>query len=198
MLKNLQLPSLKLKLARESGCCLKLFSNLSLSLSGRTVLTFERRRLVGGLGAGDALAIVCVCICLCRDSGVASGAMSDMDSGSGGRERWQKPEYFLDRPEEVYEPPSALQRVAHVDSFEKYSALYEQSLADPEAFWAPIARQLHFETPWTPGRFCQYNFDLNKGPIFIKWMDGATTNVAYNCLDRHVNNGLGDKIAFFW
>ena len=46
--------------------------------------------------------------------------------------------------------------------------------------------------------FLDYNFDLSKGPIFTKWMKGARTNICYNALDRHVHNGLGDRIAYYW
>ena len=45
---------------------------------------------------------------------------------------------------------------------------------------------------------CRFNFDLDKGPISIEWFSGAETNIAYNCLDRHVEAGKGDKIAMYW
>ena len=45
---------------------------------------------------------------------------------------------------------------------------------------------------------CRYNFDMNKGPISIEWYKGAQTNISYNCLDRHVKAGKGDKIAMYW
>ena len=44
----------------------------------------------------------------------------------------------------------------------------------------------------------KYNFDLRKGPIKIEWMKGAKTNMSYNCLDRNVENGHGEKVAFHW
>ena len=44
----------------------------------------------------------------------------------------------------------------------------------------------------------RYNFDLRKGPIKIEWMVGSKTNICYNALDRNVEAGLGDKIAFHW
>ena len=44
----------------------------------------------------------------------------------------------------------------------------------------------------------QYNFDLSKGPIKIEWMMGAETNICYNALDKQVDNGHGDKVAFYW
>lgn len=40
----------------------------------------------------------------------------------------------------------------------------------------------------------RYNFDTTKGPVFIKWFEGAQTNITYNCLDRHVEAGHGDKV----
>uniref|UniRef100_A0A8C5D2C4 Acetyl-coenzyme A synthetase n=1 Tax=Gouania willdenowi TaxID=441366 RepID=A0A8C5D2C4_GOUWI len=53
--------------------------------------------------------------------------------------------------------------------------------------------------PGHSGRFLDYNFDVTKGRIFIKCMEGATTNICYNLLDRNVHDRkLGDKVAFFW
>lgn len=45
---------------------------------------------------------------------------------------------------------------------------------------------------------CSYNFDRSKGPIFVKWFEGATTNMCCNCLDRHVEAGHGNRVAFYW
>lgn len=42
-----------------------------------------------------------------------------------------------------------------------------------------------------------YNFDRREGPIFIKWFEGCSTNLAYNCLDRHVAGGRGDRVAIY-
>ena len=39
---------------------------------------------------------------------------------------------------------------------------------------------------------------MDKGPVSIEWFSGAETNIAYNCLDRHVEAGKGDKIAMYW
>ncbi len=43
-----------------------------------------------------------------------------------------------------------------------------------------------------------YNFDVRNGPIKIEWFVGAKTNVCYNAVDRHVENGKGDQVAFYW
>src|SRR6478752_2817819 len=39
---------------------------------------------------------------------------------------------------------------------------------------------------------------IDKNPPFYKWFEGGTTNASYNCLDRHVEAGLGDRVAFKW
>ena len=98
---------------------------------------------------------------------------------------------------EVYPPPSKLQNETHVKNMEQYKTMYKRSVEDPEGFWGDIAKNFHFESPPT-GKFLEYNFDVRKGPIYIKWMQGAKTNICYNALDRHVKNGSGDKVAFFW
>ena len=102
-----------------------------------------------------------------------------------------------DQAHVTYDPPVSLADCAHVKSFADYQSLYNQSVNEPEAFWGGIAEQFHWESP-PEGAFVNYNFDVRKGPIFIKWMEGAKTNICYNMLDRHIKNGLGNKIAFYW
>uniref|UniRef100_A0A8C1VP38 Acetyl-coenzyme A synthetase n=1 Tax=Cyprinus carpio TaxID=7962 RepID=A0A8C1VP38_CYPCA len=49
------------------------------------------------------------------------------------------------------------------------------------------------------GKFLDYNFDVTKGEVFVKCMEGATTNICHNVLDRNVHERkLGDKVAFYW
>lgn len=43
-----------------------------------------------------------------------------------------------------------------------------------------------------------FNFDSRKGPVNVQWFIGAETNLAYNCLDRNVEAGHGDRVAFYW
>lgn len=86
---------------------------------------------------------------------------------------------------------------AHITSLERYKELYEQSIADPEAFWGKIATDnFYWKKKWS-GKFTESNFDLNKGPIFIEFMKGAKTNICYNALDR-VAQSNPDKVAFYW
>src|SRR5215213_1148648 len=70
-------------------------------------------------------------------------------------------------------------------------AVYEQAEADPEGFWAEQAEALHWFQKW------DQVLDWSNPP-FAKWFVGGKLNVAYNCLDRHVENGLGDRVAFHW
>uniref|UniRef100_A0A672IYS1 Acetyl-coenzyme A synthetase n=1 Tax=Salarias fasciatus TaxID=181472 RepID=A0A672IYS1_SALFA len=100
--------------------------------------------------------------------------------------------------DKMYYPPEDLQRDAHVPDFNSYLALYRKSLDNPEAFWKDIADEFFWKKPAT-GPMLQYNFDVTKGSIYVKCMEGAKTNMCYNVLDRHVREGnLGDKVAYYW
>jgi acetyl-CoA synthetase len=81
---------------------------------------------------------------------------------------------------------------AHVNSLETYHAQYAESIQDPEAFWATIAERLTWYQKWHTVR--DYDF-VNAE---IKWFDGGTLNVCYNCLDRHIEAGHGDATAIIW
>jgi acetyl-CoA synthetase len=69
--------------------------------------------------------------------------------------------------------------------------MYARADADREAFWAEQADALHWERRW------DQVLDWSNAP-FAKWFVGGTLNVAYNCVDRHVAAGLGDRVAFHW
>ena len=69
--------------------------------------------------------------------------------------------------------------------------VYERAAADPQAWWVEQAERLHWFSPWQ-----QVLDDSN--PPFYKWFDGGTLNVSYNCLDRHVEQGNGERVAFHW
>uniref|UniRef100_A0A3Q2STU2 Acetyl-coenzyme A synthetase n=1 Tax=Fundulus heteroclitus TaxID=8078 RepID=A0A3Q2STU2_FUNHE len=98
----------------------------------------------------------------------------------------------------MYHPPPDLQRDAHVPDFSSYLTMYKRSLENPEAFWKEVADEFFWKKPAT-GPMLQYNFDVTKGNVFVKCMEGAKTNMCYNVLDRHVREGnLGDKVAYYW
>jgi acetyl-CoA synthetase len=71
------------------------------------------------------------------------------------------------------------------------SELYEAASADRDAFWAEQADRLEWDTKWSQV------LDWSDAP-FAKWFVGGKLNVAYNCVDRHVESGHGDQVAIHW
>ncbi|WP_298040732.1 acetate--CoA ligase [uncultured Microbacterium sp.] len=69
--------------------------------------------------------------------------------------------------------------------------LYERAASDREGFWAEQARELHWHKPFTEVLGWST-------PPFATWFDDGELNVAYNCLDRHVEAGNGDRVALLW
>lgn len=106
------------------------------------------------------------------------------------------PKFGLPVEEEVFEPPAPLLAGAHVSGLSSYWDMYRDSLANSETFWKRIAADLYFENSSDAG--LEWNFDIRKGNIFIRFMHGARTNVSYNCLERNIARGFGSKIAFYW
>ncbi|XP_072097969.1 acetyl-coenzyme A synthetase, cytoplasmic isoform X2 [Mobula birostris] len=99
---------------------------------------------------------------------------------------------------DIYYGAAEITKGAHVPNFQKYKELYLHSIQNPEEFWGKIAKEFYWKTPQT-GSFLDYNFDHTKGKVYVKLMEGATTNICYNLLDRNVyDKKLGDKIAFYW
>src|ERR1700722_6907092 len=97
---------------------------------------------------------------------------------------------------------SELGRMLEVERFESPSefrehallsdpAVYEQAASDPQAWWAEQASELDWFTPWD-----QVLDDSN--PPFYKWFVGGKINASYNCLDRHVEAGRGERVALHW
>ncbi|EID54711.1 acetate--CoA ligase [Saccharomonospora xinjiangensis] len=68
---------------------------------------------------------------------------------------------------------------------------YTDADADREAFWGKQAERLHWDTKWSKV------LDWSGAP-FAKWFVGGKLNVAYNCVDRHVEDGHGDQVAIHW
>eukprot|EP00793_Prasinoderma_coloniale_P003651 PRCOL_00003027-RA len=94
--------------------------------------------------------------------------------------------------------PEGFAETALVGSKEEYEAMWRESIDDPDAFWGRIADEFYWHKK--PASVCcpDNNMDVTKGPIDIKWFEGGETNLCYNAVDRHVEAGNGDKVAFFW
>ena len=90
-----------------------------------------------------------------------------------------------------FSPIPAFAEQAHIGSMDAYRALYKKSIQEPEAFWAEAAEDLHWFKKWDTV------LDASEAP-FYKWFDGSRTNLSYNCLDRHIDEGRGNKIAIHW
>ncbi|TLY45394.1 MAG: acetyl-coenzyme A synthetase, partial [Nitrospirae bacterium] len=71
-----------------------------------------------------------------------------------------------------------------------YESEYRRSIADPEAFWDKVARELDWFTPWQ--RVLDWKYP------WAKWFVGASCNISYNCLDRHVKTWRRNKVAVIW
>ena len=84
-------------------------------------------------------------------------------------------------------PPSA----AFAAQANATGQLYEDAQADPKRFWSDQAARLDWQTPFTE------IVDWTDAP-FAKWFVGGRLNVAYNCVDRHVESGHGDQVALIF
>lgn len=85
-----------------------------------------------------------------------------------------------------------------VKNKEEYMQMYRMSVEDPTTFWRDLAvKDFYWEV--SPNEdHVTWNFDLDVGPIQSQWFVGGKTNVCYNALDRHVQSGHGDQIAFLF
>ena len=90
----------------------------------------------------------------------------------------------------VFYPSEEFHRNAHIKSMKEYSKIYKKSIENPEAFWAEKAKQLEWSKKWD----IVFRNDMG----FFKWFEGGYLNVSYNCLDRIVKSGKGEKLAYIW
>lgn len=99
----------------------------------------------------------------------------------------------------VYYPSERYKQQSHISSLEEYKKLYKLSIEQPEKFWCDIAtKNFYWHTKPSEKSFLNYNFDPTKGQIYVEWMKGARTNICYNAVDRIIEQGQGDKVAYIW
>ena len=92
----------------------------------------------------------------------------------------------------VYEPSAELVRNAAVSGMDAYKALCAEAERDYEGYWARLAREhVTWQTPFTR------TLNEDNRPFF-KWFEDGKLNVSYNCLDRNIQAGLGDKTAIIF
>ncbi|KAK4747707.1 hypothetical protein SAY87_014293 [Trapa incisa] len=106
-------------------------------------------------------------------------------------------EALASEEDELVFPSVEFSRQALVPSPRKYLEMYKRSIEDPARFWSDIASELYWKEKWDKEVYCE-NLDVREGTVKIEWFKGGITNICYNCLDRNVESGLGDKISFLW
>lgn len=92
----------------------------------------------------------------------------------------------------IYPVSEELAASAHINN-EKYLAMYEQSVNDPDTFWGEAGKRLDWFKPYTKVKHT--TFDPHN--VDIRWFEDGTLNVSYNCLDRHLET-RGDQVAIIW
>ncbi|HEX2553537.1 MAG TPA: acetate--CoA ligase [Microvirga sp.] len=94
--------------------------------------------------------------------------------------------------EKIYDVPSEWSRRAYADEA-RYREMVEASLSDPDAFWSQEGKRIHWFKPFSRVK----NANFGPGQVSIRWFEDGTTNVAYNCVDRHLST-RGDQVAIIW
>jgi acetyl-CoA synthetase len=94
--------------------------------------------------------------------------------------------------DKIYEVPAKLARVAHADA-KRYQEMYASSRKDPDGFWGNHAKRIDWIKPFTKVK----NTSFGPGKVSIRWFEDGTTNVAHNCIDRHLAK-RGDQTAIIF
>ena len=92
----------------------------------------------------------------------------------------------------VFDVPPSFQQHAWISSMDQYNEMYRRSLEDSDAFWAEVAERITWFKKWDSVQ----NHDFANAKI--QWFEGGKLNLSYNCLDRHMETDVADKVAFYW
>jgi len=91
-----------------------------------------------------------------------------------------------------FKPPEKFSKKSIIKSIDQYRNIYQSSISDKKTFWNEKAERIDWIEKWNK----TYDYDFTNGNI--KWFENGKLNVTYNCLDRHVESGNGNKIAIIW
>ena len=94
---------------------------------------------------------------------------------------------------EIHSPPDRVSIGSHINSMSVYKKIYDQSIQDPNKFWSDRGSSM---LDWIQPFHTVHTGDFSAGDS--SWFIGGKLNVSYNCIDRHIANGLGNKIAIIW
>ncbi|MCK5696984.1 MAG: acetate--CoA ligase, partial [Gammaproteobacteria bacterium] len=99
--------------------------------------------------------------------------------------------------DKIYPIPQTVADRAYINE-DRYNTLYQQSIDDPDTFWADMADQfLDFSRPWDKVSDWHYDDGQGNPDVSIQWFTGAKLNVTYNCIDRHLEK-RADQTAIIW
>jgi acetyl-CoA synthetase len=98
----------------------------------------------------------------------------------------------VSNPDRIYDPPDGIKKKAYIKTMEEYRKLYQKSIDDPDGFWGEMANQLDWYKKWD--KVSEWDFSKPD----IKWFKNGKLNASYNCLDRHLKSGRGNKVALIW
>jgi acetyl-CoA synthetase len=90
----------------------------------------------------------------------------------------------------LFPPPPEFAGKARIKSRDEYNRLYRESIDQPEKFWGRFAEELHWFKKWDKV--------LDWKPPHARWFVGGKTNLSWNCLDRQIEKGRGQKVAIQW
>jgi len=97
----------------------------------------------------------------------------------------------------LFAPPHDIVESANLTTYMKakgfadYEAFHKWSIENRAEFWDDMAQELHWFEPW------HTTFQWTSRPFF-QWFVGGKCNIVYNCLDRHMNTPVRNKVAFYW
>lgn len=93
---------------------------------------------------------------------------------------------------QLYPVPEPIKAQAKIDN-DGYNRLYQQSISDPNSFWAEQGHRITWFTPYNTVK----NTSFAPGNVSIKWYEDGTLNACYNCIDRHLDD-KADDTAIIW
>jgi acetyl-CoA synthetase len=94
------------------------------------------------------------------------------------------------REKRLFQPPDEFRSIARIQSLAEYEKLWHEARDDNAAFWAGHAQELHWFQP--------FDTVLEWNEPYAKWFVGGQTNASYNCLDKNITEGRGNKTAILW
>ena len=98
----------------------------------------------------------------------------------------------VDLSEKTFPVAESVKTHALIDQA-KYAEMYARSIKDPDGFWGEHGKRIDWIKPYTK----VMNVSYGPGDVSIKWYEDGTTNVAANCIDRHLKT-RGDQVAIIW